>query len=381
MVRGGGTPRRSVPSYYGGGIPWVTPKDMKRPVIGSSEITLTSDGVKNSPAKIIPPSAVLVVVRSGVLKHTLPIARTSQPVAINQDMKALIPTRRIEAAYLARLLKALQPRVLTWVRATTADNFPIDKLLDLEITLPPIAEQRRIAAILDHADALRAKRRQVLAHLDALTQSIFHHMFGGIRQHLRLDALVREFRYGTSNKSGDAGYPTLRIPNIVGGVLDTKELKTVKVTQQELDRLRLIDGDLLFVRSNGNPENVGRAAVFDSRAVHDLGWRDADWIYASYLIRARPAENQQPTFLASYLASPSGRRQLRERSKTSAGQYNINIAGLGSIEIPAAPIQLQREFARRLHAVAIPRNGTLVAQSAENELFASLQSRAFRGEL
>lgn len=131
-VRGGGTPRKSSAHFYGGDIPWVTPKDMKRPLIGESEVTLTEVGLRNSPAKLVPEGSVLVVVRSGVLKHTLPVALTTRPVTVNQDMKALTPSSTVHAPYLARLLRALQPTVLSWVRATTADNFPIDSL---EMTL------------------------------------------------------------------------------------------------------------------------------------------------------------------------------------------------------------------------------------------------------
>lgn len=159
-VVGGGTPRKSVSDYFGGSIPWVTPKDMKQPLIVSSEVSLTEEGVRQSPAKLIPEGSVLVVVRSGVLKHTLPVALTTLPVTVNQDMKALVPKGSVHAPYLARLIKALQPQVLRWVRATTADNFPIDNLLDFEVEVPSIDEQRRIAEILSKADQMRVTQRR-----------------------------------------------------------------------------------------------------------------------------------------------------------------------------------------------------------------------------
>ncbi|WP_090967499.1 restriction endonuclease subunit S [Nocardioides exalbidus] len=136
-VRGGGTPRRSTAEFYGGSIPWVTPKDMKRAIVSDSSVRLTQAGVDNSPAKLIASGSVLVVVRSGVLKHTLPVALTTAPVTVNQDMKALTPSAEVHPAFLARLVKSLQPRVLTWVRATTADNFPIESLLELDVEIPP----------------------------------------------------------------------------------------------------------------------------------------------------------------------------------------------------------------------------------------------------
>ena len=98
--------------------------------------------------------------RSGVLKHTLPVGLAGVQVAINQDMKALLCNSDVAPDYLARFVKWKSGEILQWVRATTADNFSIDKLKQLPVPIPPLPEQRRIAAILDHADALRAKRRE-----------------------------------------------------------------------------------------------------------------------------------------------------------------------------------------------------------------------------
>ena len=86
---GGGTPSRDVPSYWGGDIPWVSPKDMKAEGIERAEEHITADGLENSTSSLIDADRVLLVVRSGILKHTIPVAINSVPVALNQDMKAL----------------------------------------------------------------------------------------------------------------------------------------------------------------------------------------------------------------------------------------------------------------------------------------------------
>lgn len=162
---------------------------------------------------------------------------------------------------------------------------------------------------------------------------------------------------------------------------DVSDLKTVSVTDAELQRLALVDGDLLFVRTNGNPENVGRCAVFTRRSVEDLESETRRWIYASYLIRARLSVEFEPAYVAAYLGSARGRKYLRDRSKTSAGQYNINIDGLGNVPIPVADRRAQQEFAARAARLGQQREVVLRACAQADELFASLQSRAFRGEL
>lgn len=161
-----------------------------------------------------------------------------------------------------------------------------------------------------------------------------------------LGDIVEEFRYGTSNKSKPVGEPTLRIPNVVGGAIDTVEIKTVPVEASEFERLRLAAGDLLFVRSNGNPANVGRCAVFEPAQVAESGYPSDRFIYASYLIRARlRGEQVEPAFVARYLSTSDGRRALMKSAKTSAGQFNINIVGLSAVTIPLPSINEQRRIA------------------------------------
>ena len=261
-------------------------------------------------------------------------------------------------------------------------------LVRVEIPLPPLAEQRRIAKVLDGAEALRAKCRAALAQLDSLTQSLFLDLFGAPSTNPKgwpakaLGELVAEFRYGTSNKSASQGKPALRIPNVAGGTIDLTDLKLVPVDLAEFERLRLRDGDLLFVRTNGNPDFVGRCAVFDSKAAAASGFEGNEFIFASYLIRARLASNViTPLFLREHFLGAEGRRQLRSRSKTSAGQFNINTESLGAIPVPLPPLPLQREFARRVLAAEKLKTAQRASLTELDALFATLQHRAFRGEL
>jgi hypothetical protein len=112
-------------------------------------------------------------------------------------------------------------------------------------------------------------------------------------------------------------------------------LKLVPVGAAEFERLRLRDGDLLFVRTNGNPDPVGRFAVYESVEVAASVFSGNKIIFASYLIRARLAEaNIAPVFLREYHLGDQGRRQLRSRSKTSAGRFDIDTDSLGAIPVP-----------------------------------------------
>ena len=151
-----------------------------------------------------------------------------------------------------------------------------------------LREQRRIAAILDQADAIRRKRRQALETANDLIPAIFHDMFGdpvaNPKEWLTVDmgSIAADMSYGTSVKCNAAlpegAMPVLRIPNVAAGKVLWGDLKYAVLPDKEVDRLRLKEDDLLFVRTNGNPDYIGRCAVFD-------GPREA--LFASYLIRVR----------------------------------------------------------------------------------------------
>ena len=104
-IFGGGTPSKKHPEYYTGSIPWVTPKDMKSELIKDSIDHITDDAVKNSTTRKIPAGAVLMVIRSGILKHTLPVAINTREVTVNQDMKAFVTSDKITAPYLMYTFK------------------------------------------------------------------------------------------------------------------------------------------------------------------------------------------------------------------------------------------------------------------------------------
>lgn len=378
-VRGGGTPRKSNPDYYGGDVPWVTPKDMKRSVIGDSLVTLTDAGVRNSPAKVVPAGSVLVVVRSGVLKHTLPVARAARPVTLNQDMKALIPEQSaIDSSYLARLVKALEPTVLTWVRATTADNFPIDKLLQTDVLLPSLREQRRIAAILDHADALRAKRRDVLGRTGALSQAVLqqllHEGFGRVALgDLMVDG-PKNGLYRPSSEYG-SGTPIVRIDSFKFGSSDiaVRSLKRLRLSAREVTEFGLRPGDLLVNRVNSR-EHVGKTAL--------VGELVEPTVFESNMMRIRVDEERLlPVFVAEFMQTSDVRRQVAPMTKDAVNQSSINQSDVRRITIPLPPLEQQRIFTARVAKFKAYRAVTQRALAAEDELFAALQSRAFRGEL
>jgi type I restriction enzyme S subunit len=168
---------------------------------------------------------------------------------------------------------------------------------------------------------------------------------------------------------------------VIGGRIDTADMKLVEVSQVEAQRLRLRDGDLLFVRTNGNPNYVGRSAVFEGDVMQKAGFSRDDCLYASYLIRARLRKGVlQPKYLQVFLATFEGRKRLREQARTSAGQYNINTDGLSCIRVLVPPQPLQAAFEDRcVQALALQEQQRIATEKATGT-FASLLSQVFSSD-
>jgi type I restriction enzyme S subunit len=140
---GGGTPSKANPKFWNGGtIPWVSPKDMKRELITDAQDYITQEAVDNSATNLVEPGSVLVVVRSGILKHTLPVAITDREVALNQDLKAVFPRGDVDSRYLLLALKALERDILhTCTKSgTTVQNLEIPAFLRFKIPIAPYEE-------------------------------------------------------------------------------------------------------------------------------------------------------------------------------------------------------------------------------------------------
>ncbi len=161
-VLGGATPSKSNSEFWSGDIPWVSPKDMKRPLIEDAEDHISLNAIASSPLKLIPAGSLLMVVRGMILAHSFPVAMTTRPVTINQDMKALsVPTEL--APYLLLYLQASKSTIVALVDRSSHGTCKLvsEKLWSLPVALPALEEQSRILAkvteLLALCDQLKAR--------------------------------------------------------------------------------------------------------------------------------------------------------------------------------------------------------------------------------
>ncbi|MET3578922.1 type I restriction enzyme S subunit [Mesorhizobium robiniae] len=165
---GGGTPDKSKSEFWNGDIPWVSPKDMKTEEIFDTEDHITPEGLQSSATNLVQPGAALIVVRSGILRHSIPVAINRVPATINQDIRAIVPNDCLRVDYLARLIDGFQAELLRlWSKeGATVESLEYDLVASTEIPVPPMVAQTSIVAFLDREtagiDALLAAKQRLL---------------------------------------------------------------------------------------------------------------------------------------------------------------------------------------------------------------------------
>lgn len=325
---GGGTPSRDVPAYWNGDIPWVSPKDMKDEIIQDSGECITNAGLAAGAASLIAPSAVLMVVRSGILRHTIPVAINETAVALNQDMKALrLDGQRCHPWFLLRLVQGMNSTFLNlWLKqGATVESIEHEYLAATEIPLPPIEEQSAIAAFLDREtgkiDALVSEQERLIALLKEKRQAVISRAvtkgldpnapmkdsgvewLGEVPAHWEVVPLGRRYEVqlgrmlNEDRAQGDNLRPYLRVFDVQWGHINVDDLPMMDFPSDAQQKYLLEAGDLLV---NEGGSYVGRSAV----------WRGeiAECYYQKALHRVRPYDHESDTTAFLYYVMESTTR-------------------------------------------------------------------------
>jgi type I restriction enzyme S subunit len=309
----------------------------------------------------------------------------SEPAVFSNHFLRLKPKdKALDGRFLARwLLLQFQRKVFEgmcrqWVNQATVGR---DSLLALQIPLPPLPEQRRIAEVLDRAEALRAKRRAALAQLDTLTQSIFLNLFGDPRTNprdflvRRLSELIREndrINYGVVQPGDDfdEGVPLVRVADLVDGRVDHRSLKQIAPAIESTYTRSRLRGDEILVVCVGY--SIGVVAI--------VGQAEKGFNIARAVARIPLSHSTDRAFMAAYLQTDFVQHYFANELRTVA-QPTLNIKQLAETPVMLPPFPLQQQFAGDVAAVDKLKSAHRASLAKLDALFASLQHRAFRGEL
>lgn len=373
----GSTPSTKEPENYGEYLPFVTPGelDLGEPII-HAETSLSLVG--KAKARTVPKDSVLVCCIGSLGK----VGITGREVAFNQQINALVFNEKLVCPrYGYHYCRTLKPLLSHMAPSTTVAIVNKSRFQSLEIPLPPLEEQRRIAAILDKADGVRRKRKEAIRLTEELLKSTFLEMFGDPVTNpkgweiVKLGSLVvGQLNNGIFKKNYEYGgdTPVVWVKELFSGyTIDCSESRTLTPTDEEVKKFGLTKGDILFCRSSLNREGIGFNNVFDGM--------DFSALFECHIIRVSLNQRKVNSIFLNYLLRfPGLRKQIIAKANTVT-MSTIGQSEIKKIEFYLPPKELQDKFEIFLRKIAT--NRTKLENKESENLFNSLLQRAFRGEL
>lgn len=386
----GGTPSKDNPDFWNGSIPWISPKDFRQFYLNDSVDHISEEAIHDSSTRLIPENSVVIVVRSGVLIHTIPVAVTLKPMTINQDIKALVFCDKVLPAFAAYYIHVFQQKILPLVtkHSTTVQSINTEQFEKLDLVVPPLNIQQNVIDRMNAAySAKKQKEAQAQQLLDSIDSYLLHElgielpaeeennisqrMFvrkfsevsggrfdpeyfkeeyiqheraicGGVFKPRKLSDFISSIAYGASvnNEYETSGIPLLRIKDLKPNEIDSE--KTVFLPEsmrKELGNAFVKCGNFLISRSG----SLGVTAIVDE--AHD------GFAFGSFMIRFDIVENEVNSLFVSYILNSCLGKTYFKRNKIGAIQGNITIPVIQSILIPLPPLEKQNEIATHIQTI------------------------------
>jgi type I restriction enzyme S subunit len=171
-ITGGNTPSMKHEEYYGGDVPFVKSGDIKDRYVASGALWLTQEALTNTNAKYVPKGTVVVVVRSGILKHDLPVAITLNPLVINQDIKAFQPKLEFTSQYLAWAIRSKENELLSMTKAMTVDSIDSKVLYSIPVMVASMELQLQFDAFVEQTDKSKFELKKAIENISELMKTI-----------------------------------------------------------------------------------------------------------------------------------------------------------------------------------------------------------------
>ena len=384
-IRIGGAPRRSATEYWGGSIPLATVDDINSTSLETARESVTREGVANSTASVVPAGSILVPTRKVVGEAAI----NAVEMAIGNYVIAILPGEDVNNRFLLHFVRSNARFLNRQAQRNSLQAFGSKHLLSLEFPIMRLDEQRRIAEILDTVDRMRSNCEKMEALVEKLTESSFLDSFGDPALNpkdwpeYKLEDLG-ELRFVMQRPSNWEGrlsrkppFPSVHANDFSESDRDQlAEGAVAEVGHDAKDRGRemLREGDVLIVKRHPRSGEIGRAAVWDASM--------EDNAHHANLMRFRVDQSRAlPGYISGMLNSRGGRRRLIPYDVELLQPFGISAGMVREMAVPVPPIENQRRFAKLLDKCRrIACNAERGRRNAK-ELFASLSSRAFRGEL
>lgn len=373
-VASGGTPSRKKAEYFENGkIPWVKTGDLKSKYITKASEYITELGLKNSSANIFPPNTVLLAMYGATIGAC---SILKNEASTNQACAGLLPNDKIVPEYLYYYLLGSRQRLIRMGVGGAQPNISQTIIKKIQIPLPPLPIQRRIAAILDQADALRRKDAALLARYDALAQSVFLELFGDVKgEPVPLSTLCKVNPKKSEIKDYDKNTLVSFVPmaNVSEqGDLTLEEERPIEDVWSGYTYFR--ENDTVFAKITPCMEN-GKGALMRGLK-NGLGFGTTEF----HVLRAVPGKSI-PEWLYYLTASTKFREIASVNMTGSAGQKRVPKSFFDKFKLVPPSVEIQKAFAERIRLIEDQISLVKENQIKSEELFQSLLQKAFKGEL
>jgi type I restriction enzyme S subunit len=384
-VQSGGTPSRNNEEYWGGLIPWAKISDLEASgdgYIQTTEENITEAGLKAIRGRIFDDDTLLFAMYGSVGKTAI----VKGKIATNQAILGIKPqSEKLDLKYLRHWLASQQQKFEQDAQGVAQKNLSAGYIRELKIPLPTLSEQKRIAAILDKADAIRRKRQQAIQLTDEFLLALFLDIFGNPvtngwesvpAEALALDekGSIRTGPFGSQllhSEFTDHGIAVLGIDNAVSNTFCWAKPRYISEEKyQELKRYTVHPGDILITIMG----TCGRTAIVPDDCPTAINTKHLCCITLD-------KEKCTPEFLHSYfLMHPVSKDYLSRRAK-GAVMDGLNMGIIKELPVYLPPIELQRKYSLIQKKILKNKNSIQLAQAGFEELFSSLSQKAFAGQL
>lgn len=379
FIQSGGTPDRSVPEFYKSlDIPWAKVGDLEEgKSITKTEEFISYEGLKSIGNRVFEKGTVLLALYGSTLGKT---CISDIRLSCNQAVLALSSKDNniVDNTYLKYWFDFNKERIVFRQKGGAQKNLNADYIKKLGIVLPSISHQRKSVALLEQIQTLISDRIKTMDILDEYLKNIFLDMFlenplfePASKYWGKVADVLKDTIYGTAKKanSEQKGIPVIRMNNITyKGEIDIRDLKWVEPESNELEKLKLNNGDILFNRTNSK-DLVGKTAV----------WENGDgFTFAGYIIKlVLNQKKMTPYFFSDYMNSHFGKRILFYKGKSSGSQVNFSASLLKTQKILIPPVDMQLEYEKVYRSVKSQKQSFGKSLSLLKELFQSVLNEAY----
>lgn len=369
---GGGTPSKKRDDYFNGNIPWATVKDFKTFRILDTKDHISEAGLADSASNLVPAGTVLLVTRVGLGK----VAIAERPLAINQDIKAVIPETEILPEFLFWFLLSKGPDIERMGAGATVKGVTLNDIRAIRMPLPPLDEQRRIVDILSRAEGIVRLRHEAQKKAAEIIPALFINMFGDPAKNPK-------------------GWPIAQISDICGKCSTDdprkqpdKQFTYIDIAAIDNDRGHVSDSKVLYGSDAPSraKQVISAGDVIVSTVRPNL--RGSAWIpgcldrqvCSTGFCVLRPKANTTTGFIYSLVRSNWFVAELMK--KVRGAQYPaVSDKDIFGLQIPLPPLSEQQEFSRRLDAILSIQSQQAAATAKAEATFDALLGRAFQGTL